>query len=55
MLKEDGVFLVLESRCCCMLESMILPPYSKSDPNAEVVQHPTPQHAARMFKCVCGM
>lgn len=41
--------------CCCMLESMVLPPYSKSDPNSEVVQHPTPQHAARMFKCVCGI
>ncbi|EGG12899.1 uncharacterized protein MELLADRAFT_101517 [Melampsora larici-populina 98AG31] len=44
-----------EVRCCCMLESMVLPPYSKSDPNSEVVQHPTPQHAARMFKCVCGI
>ncbi|KAH9819290.1 hypothetical protein DFH28DRAFT_1122913 [Melampsora americana] len=41
--------------CCCMLESMVLPPYSKFDPNAEVIQHPTPQHAARMFKCVCGI
>ncbi|KAG0151326.1 hypothetical protein CROQUDRAFT_719820 [Cronartium quercuum f. sp. fusiforme G11] len=43
--------------CCCMLESMVLPPYSKSDPNADeaVGTHPTPHAAARMFKCVCGM
>ncbi|KAI7955988.1 hypothetical protein MJO29_007387 [Puccinia striiformis f. sp. tritici] len=43
------------SSCCCMVESMVLPPYSKLDPNGEFVQHPTPSHAARMFKCVCGM
>ncbi|OAV96273.1 hypothetical protein PTTG_09726 [Puccinia triticina 1-1 BBBD Race 1] len=43
------------SSCCCMVESMVLPPYSQFDPNAQFVQHPTPSHAARMFKCVCGM
>lgn len=43
------------SSCCCMVESMVLPPYSQFDPDAQFVQHPTPSHAARMFKCVCGM
>ncbi|CAH7670231.1 hypothetical protein BY996DRAFT_4586006, partial [Phakopsora pachyrhizi] len=41
--------------CCCMAESMTLPPYSAADPHPEIVQHPTPQHADRMVKCVCGM
>ncbi|PLW45257.1 hypothetical protein PCASD_04033 [Puccinia coronata f. sp. avenae] len=43
------------SSCCCMVENLVLPPYSTFDPNAEFVQDPTPSHAARRFKCVCGI